>query len=106
MTEAEILGMNIRKYRQAKGWTQTDLAMRIGLSKDYLSKVEKGRVESISFKRLVAICDALDIQLFQLVMKDSESRFFRLAINKENFETLKTLLEELTRKLESISKKE
>jgi len=100
MNETEILGANIRKYRHLKGLLQTDLAMRVGLSKDYLSKVEKGRVESISFKRLVSICHALDIQLFQLVMKDSESKFIRLAIDEGNFKALKALLDEIVKRLD------
>ncbi|MBA7695640.1 hypothetical protein ES703_104272 [subsurface metagenome] len=99
MKEAEMLGMNIRKYRQLKGLTQTELATTIGLSKDYLSKVERGMIENIGFSRLVTISDALDVKLFQLIMRDSESKFIVLAIDEANFEALKTLLEELIRKL-------
>ncbi len=35
--------MNIRKLREAKGWTQLDLAIRAGLTPDTIAKAEAGK---------------------------------------------------------------
>lgn len=37
------LGRNIRKLREAKGWSQEDYADRAGIHRTYVSDIERGR---------------------------------------------------------------
>lgn len=60
MSRLEILGKNIAKYRQAKGLSQEKLAEIVDLSREYITRVERGQ-KNISLKKLFAITDALGI---------------------------------------------
>ena len=37
------LGQNIRRLREAKGWSQEDYADRAGIHRTYVSDIERGR---------------------------------------------------------------
>lgn len=37
------LGLNIRRLREAKGWSQEDYADRAGIHRTYVSDIERGR---------------------------------------------------------------
>ena len=37
------LGRNIRKLREARGWSQEDYADRAGIHRTYVSDIERGR---------------------------------------------------------------
>lgn len=37
------LGSNIRRLRQAKGWSQEEFADRAGIHRTYVSDIERGR---------------------------------------------------------------
>jgi len=38
----ELVGLNIRRLRKEKGWSQEDLAFETGLHRTYISGVERG----------------------------------------------------------------
>jgi len=38
----ELVGLNIRRLRKQKGWSQEDLAFETGLHRTYISGVERG----------------------------------------------------------------
>jgi len=99
MREMEILAENIRKYRFLKGLTQKRLAEEIGISKDYLYKIEKVRIPNIGMKLMSRFAYALDIETHILLQEENESMALRLIISQENFETLKRLLNEIIREL-------
>jgi len=55
-----MIGNLIREKRMEKGYTQKDLAMKIGLRQPDISKIEKGRV-NITLETLIRICKVLGI---------------------------------------------
>lgn len=112
------IGANIRKYRRARGLTQSELAERIGLTQSAIGKYESGdrgksyatgsRVENgrvtLSIGTLVAICEALDCSLYDLVYgernTDEYKRGFEdgYAMCKEDMQnTFEDFLKNMTR---------
>lgn len=65
MSRLKILGQNIAKYRQAKNYSQEKLAELVDLSREYITRVEKGQ-KNISLKKLFAITDALEVDFSDL----------------------------------------
>ena len=65
MSRLDKLGKNIAKYRNAKGWSQEKLAEVVDLSREYVTRVEKGE-KNISLKKLFAIADALEVDFCNL----------------------------------------
>ena len=59
----EILINNIKYFRSLKNLTQEKLSEISGISKDYLSEIERGK-KTPSIKRLIKIAEALDIFVF------------------------------------------
>lgn len=52
---------NIKKYREAKGWNQTELAERMGYSdKSMVSKVESGEVD-LNLSRILKFAEVLEV---------------------------------------------
>lgn len=37
------LGLNVRRLREAKGWSQEDYADRAGIHRTYVSDIERGK---------------------------------------------------------------
>lgn len=44
MDYKELFGVRIRRLRELKGWTQEFLAERLDISRNYLSRIERGKV--------------------------------------------------------------
>ncbi|DAB03806.1 TPA: transcriptional regulator [Candidatus Gastranaerophilales bacterium HUM_10] len=61
----EKLGLNIKKYRLAQGFTQETLAEKIGIHPTYVGKLEGGK-NNPSVKMLFKITRALGITLSDL----------------------------------------
>lgn len=55
-----ILGAAIRKKRQDLGWKIADLADKVGVSDDFIGKVERA-TDIPSLQTIVAIANALDV---------------------------------------------
>ena len=60
MSRLTELGKNIAKYRKLKNMSQEKLAELVDLSREYITRVERGQ-KNISLKKLFAIADALDV---------------------------------------------
>lgn len=58
-----LIGRKIAYYRRLKGYTQGQLAKRIGISANYLSQIECGKREQYPLYTLMMIADALGIEL-------------------------------------------
>lgn len=68
--ELEIIRNNIKYYRKEKKFTQERLSEVSGISKDYLSEIERGK-KAPSLKRLIIIANALNIELYKLCYADN-----------------------------------
>ena len=60
MSRLALLGKNIAKYRNKKNLSQEKLAELVDLSREYITRVERGQ-KYISLKKLFAIADALEV---------------------------------------------
>jgi transcriptional regulator with XRE-family HTH domain len=58
-------GINVRKYRNTKGYSQEKLAEITGLHRTYISDVERG-TRSISLDNIEKLSNALEIQVYKL----------------------------------------
>jgi HTH-type transcriptional regulator/antitoxin HipB len=58
---AAAIGPAIRHYRKEAGLTQAELADKVGLTREYLSRLEQGH-ESAQLRRVVAILRELGVR--------------------------------------------
>lgn len=72
MDPDQALGQALRRLRTSRQWTQTDLALRAEVDRNYISLVELGR-NSPSVRMVFKLCDALDVAPSEL-LKDVERR--------------------------------
>jgi transcriptional regulator with XRE-family HTH domain len=63
------LGSRVRVLRQAKGWSQEELADQAGVDRSYMSGIERG-VRNTSVLKLAAIAKALGAPLSALFIDD------------------------------------
>lgn len=68
----QALGQALRKLRTERGWSQSDLALRVEMDRNYLSLIELGR-SSPSVRMLMRLCSALDVHAAD-VLADVERR--------------------------------
>ena len=68
----QALGQALRKLRTERGWSQSDLALRADMDRNYLSLIELGR-NSPSVRMLLRLCLALDVRAAD-VLDDVERR--------------------------------
>ncbi len=63
------LGLNVSFYRKKKGYTQEELAEKIGISRSHLSAIEAPNiVKAFSIELLFDIAKALDIEAYKLLI--------------------------------------
>lgn len=63
------LGDRLRSLRQERGWTQADLAQRVGIGQQVLSGYETGR-RTPSLETTLALARTLDVSVDDLVAGD------------------------------------
>lgn len=69
------IGLNIAFYRKKKGLRQQDLADKIFITREQLSRIESPKNNSsTSVSTLLAISDALDINIKQLFDFKSDNK--------------------------------
>ena len=56
----QTFGSNVRQHRKAKGWTQDELAGRVGVTLETIGKIERGAVPP-SFDTAERIAKALGV---------------------------------------------
>jgi transcriptional regulator with XRE-family HTH domain len=60
------VGENIRRARQANGWTQVELGEAAGLSPNYVARLERGELGP-SFYVANQLCETLEIDVNELL---------------------------------------
>lgn len=61
------IGLKIAYYRKKRGYTQAQLAERVGVSTNYLGLIERGNNgKSYSMETLLSIAEALDVTIADL----------------------------------------
>jgi transcriptional regulator with XRE-family HTH domain len=59
------LGTRIRKLRKQRGWTQVEMAERVGIDRSFLADVERGR-RNVSILNLELMAKGLRVSMSQL----------------------------------------
>src|SRR5277367_3251339 len=67
----KTIGKNIRTIRHQRGWSQEDVANRLGISIPAFSKIETG-VTDINLSRLEQIANIYEINVINLLALDAE----------------------------------
>src|SRR6202161_2374356 len=65
------VGKNIRAIRHQRGWSQEDIANRLGISIPAFSKIETG-VTDVNLSRLEQIANIYEVSVVQLLTVDNE----------------------------------
>ena len=77
----QIVGNNLRAYRNARGMTQEELAERVGISTSFCANIERGK-KGVSMFILQDLADALGITVNHLIYEDNSG------LRLTNIETL------------------
>ena len=64
----DIVAINVRRLRRERGWTQEDLADRVGLSARYIGQIERSQA-SMTITVLGRIANALKVEAAELVKR-------------------------------------
>ena len=59
-------GRRLRRLRRGRGWTQVELAEKLGLDRSYLADIERGR-RNVSLMNLEIIAKGFELSLSQLL---------------------------------------
>lgn len=65
----------MKKLRIEKGYTQKQLAERIGVDQSYISKIEKGKTKGLTMDKFLKLADALQVtpcELLNALLKTME----------------------------------
>ncbi len=67
----KTIGKNIRAYRHQHGWSQEDVANKLGISIPAFSKIETG-VTDINLSRLEQIANIYEVDVVKILAMDAE----------------------------------
>ena len=59
----EAFGERVRKRRQQEGLSQVELAEKVGISRTYLSEIERGRATNLSWKLVERLAATLGLSM-------------------------------------------
>ena len=66
--EIEAFGQKVRSRREEEGWSQEELAEKAGISRNYLSQIERGVATNLSWQvveRLVTVLGLRPSEIFE-----------------------------------------
>jgi transcriptional regulator with XRE-family HTH domain len=61
--------LRVREIREAKGWSQAELADRAGIRRATLSAIESGQTKGVDFATLERLAKALEVDPGYLIVK-------------------------------------
>ncbi|MBQ3413722.1 UDP-N-acetylglucosamine 1-carboxyvinyltransferase [Candidatus Saccharibacteria bacterium] len=79
-TYNQVIGETVEQMRLEKGWTQEELADKIGSSQSAIHRIEKGR-QNVSLETIKRLSEAFGSQI--LSINDSASQSYRIRGGKE-----------------------
>jgi transcriptional regulator with XRE-family HTH domain len=62
-----IVGKRIQELRKQRGMTQDDFALRAGINRTHLYRLESGK-QSVTLRTLKIVADALEVKVRDLVI--------------------------------------
>lgn len=66
MSRLELLGQNIKKYRKIKKLKQSELALALDCTYEFISKIEHGK-RYLSLRKLFELADILEVDVKDLM---------------------------------------
>lgn len=82
--DLETIGKHIREKRKARGLVQEELAEKVGLSKNYIGMIERGK-RLPSLDTFIIILNELDVSADEIlvdVVNQSHETNFKLRLNR------------------------
>lgn len=77
------LGIEIKRVRKEKNWTQDDLEKYSGITKRTISKIENGFIDEVGIKKVDTILDLLGFE-FATRLKGRPKTFEEILQEREN----------------------
>lgn len=74
MSKTNILSKNLKEARLAKGMTQYTLAKKADITIATLSNIEAGASDNPTIKTLIAIADALDVSVDEIIGRKGKEK--------------------------------
>ncbi|MDR0563214.1 MAG: helix-turn-helix transcriptional regulator [Spirochaetaceae bacterium] len=99
----EVLALNLKKHRQARGWSQAKLAEKVGASTQYIGMLEiKGKFPSSEMiqKLAVALCIDPTELFFKEIAPEAAIKNSQKAALEDVYELLCRLISEKIHDLE------
>lgn len=68
------LGTQIAQLRKDRGWSQSELGEKVGVSQQIVASYEKGQREHLPLCRLVALAEVFGIEISEFLLGEGASR--------------------------------
>lgn len=97
----KTVGKNIRTFRHQRGWSQEDVANRLGISIPAFSKIETG-VTDINLSRLEQIANIYEVNIVNLLsleIEEQEPQVSNLNIAQKKIQDREAEIANLQRKV-------
>ena len=62
-----MIGNKIKEIREEKGISQYRLAQLTGINRSTINRYEKGLIQKVSFDNLLKICEALEVDIKNII---------------------------------------
>jgi len=96
-----IIGTNIKGFRQKNGWNQGEVAKRLNISIPAFSKIETG-ITDINISRLWQIADLFNVSTMDIISKAGEHP---LPLNSEEINELNAKIMQKEEEIIKLQKK-
>jgi len=102
------VGARIKELRLAKGWSQNDLALKVGVQRPSVSQWESGDTQNIKNSYLIGLSNAFDITVDELLtgipplqVNEPSPAYKTSPLNKETIKNTISLIRFLENKLDA-----